>query len=423
MKAPGLTVLYTVVPGIQWYLVAMPFALIFGLVIASVQGSGTGATVTTIQGVFLAAGAAQMIQIAFGHRLPLVVGPSAILLVALLASQDYPAAAVAGALAVCGAGAVLLAAAGLTGRIRRLFSINVIIVVLLLISFTLLPTIDMLIAGNSPDTFATLVFACILITVFFVVHRLLTGPLEVFRIVAAMAAGMVLSVIAFPYHDPFSGLPVLGCCSGTLFSGLSFEPVLIAAYIPAYLGVFANDIGAIESLKPLLRPVEGEGRLAHGVAATGAANIFAGLIGSVGVVNYSLSAGVIMATGSASRRPLCVSGVLMLATACSPLFIGFLASVPTVVTGCLLLYVLASQFAAALTLAPESGAVFDYSRGLVIGLPLLLGTMVAFLPAEAAASIPAAARPLLTNGFVVGFAAVILLEHVIMRRSQDKKHA
>jgi xanthine/uracil permease len=140
-------------------------------------------------------------------------------------------------------------------------------------------------------------------------------------------------------------------------------------------------------------------------------------------VNYSLSAGVIMATGSASRRPLCVSGVLMLAPACSPLFIGFLASVPTVVTGCLLLYVLASQFAAALTLAPESGAVFDYSRGLVIGLPLLLGTMVAFLPAEAAASLPAAARPLLTNGFVVGFAAVILLEHVIMRRSREQKHS
>jgi uracil permease len=51
--------------------------------------------------------------------------------------------------------------------------------------------------------------------------------------------------------------------------------------------------------------------------------------------------------------------------------------------------------------------------GLLIGFSLMLGTMVAFLPASVTAGIPALVRPLLTNGFVVGVSAALILEHLV----------
>ena len=56
--------------------------------------------------------------------------------------------------------------------------------------------------------------------------------------------------------------------------------------------------------------------------------------------------------------------------------------------------------------------------GIVIGFPLLAGTVVSFLPAQVLTGLPAVFRPLLGNGFVVGVLTAFLLEHVIFRRRE-----
>jgi len=51
-------------------------------------------------------------------------------------------------------------------------------------------------------------------------------------------------------------------------------------------------------------------------------------------------------------------------------------------------------------------------------LPILLGTVVAFLPPDVLHTFPAVLRPVVGNGFVVGVAAALILEHGVFRRSQ-----
>jgi hypothetical protein len=46
----------------------------------------------------------------------------------------------------------------------------------------------------------------------------------------------------------------------------------------------------------------------------------------------------------------------------------------------------------------------------VIGLPILAGTVTAFLPPAALEGIPAAVRTVAGNGFVVGIVSVLLLD-------------
>lgn len=48
-----------------------------------------------------------------------------------------------------------------------------------------------------------------------------------------------------------------------------------------------------------------------------------------------------------------------------------------------------------------------------VGLPVLLGTVVAVLPSGALSCLPAAARPMLGNGFVVGVLASLAFEHLL----------
>ena len=57
---------------------------------------------------------------------------------------------------------------------------------------------------------------------------------------------------------------------------------------------------------------------------------------------------------------------------------------------------------------------------MIVGLSLMLGTLAAFLPAQVTTAIPAVVRPLVTNGFVVGITAALLLEHVIYAQTGSK---
>jgi xanthine/uracil permease len=140
-----------------------------------------------------------------------------------------------------------------------------------------------------------------------------------------------------------------------------------------------------------------------------------GFLGVIGPVNFSLSPGVIVATGCASRIVMIPTAVLLLLLSFSPAVIGFIASVPSIVIGTILIYILSSQIAAGLMVAFESIKEFQIKDGLIIGLPLMLATIIAFLPADFLYDFPSVLRPVLGNGFVVGITAAFLMEHWIFK--------
>ena len=77
-----------------------------------------------------------------------------------------------------------------------------------------------------------------------------------------------------------------------------------------------------------------------------------------------------------------------------------------------------SQVAGGLGILAPDMASFRFNTGLIIGVPVMLGTVVAFMPASVALTIPAMLRPLLMNGFVVGVAAALIMEHILLRERE-----
>ncbi|HPX11472.1 MAG TPA: solute carrier family 23 protein, partial [Syntrophales bacterium] len=113
---------------------------------------------------------------------------------------------------------------------------------------------------------------------------------------------------------------------------------------------------------------------------------------------------------------LVLSGVLLLLLSFSPAVTGIAGRIPSPVIGAVLLYITGSQIVAGLLIVFESSHALDFEEGLIIGLPVLLGTMVAFAPPDVIQSLPPSLRSVLGNGFVIGVGTSLLLEHGILRR-------
>ncbi|MBW1772720.1 MAG: xanthine permease, partial [Deltaproteobacteria bacterium] len=62
---------------------------------------------------------------------------------------------------------------------------------------------------------------------------------------------------------------------------------------------------------------------------------------------------------------------------------------------------------------------FESRDYFVVGLPVMLGTTVGILPKAFYTVIPKALQVLLSNGLIVGIVVVLLMEHVLLRKSSE----
>jgi len=410
----------TILYGLQWFAVTIPIIIVIGKITGEFHFAAIGDQMVYLQKLTFVMAVALLAQLMLGHRMPLIVGPSTILLIGIIASAGHHADTIYSSI-LCG-GLILAIASmtGLLGRLKKLFSPRVVAVVLILIAFTLAPTILNLITSSvvKAGPLAHIIYSLVLVFSMFAAHRFFTGVWKSTLIIWAMIAGSLVWFMIFPetfrtehiaYASPVSGF------FKHMTSRLSFDTGVMIAFLFCFLALFVNDLGSIQSMNELLKPSDTGGRINRGILITGLSNIMSGFLGVIGPVNFSLSPGVIVATGCASRITMLPTTVLLLLLSFSPAAIGFIASVPSIVIGAILIYILSSQIAAGLMVAFESIKEFQIKDGLVMGFPIMLATIIAFLPADFLYSFPSVLRPVLGNGFVVGITAALLMEHGIFK--------
>lgn len=416
---PPLAVLVAL--GLQWFAVSIPGFAIIGAVVGDIHGLQLGEQILYVQKTLFLSAAALAVQVLGGHRLPLVLGPSSVLLIGLIASQGFDVPTVYSSILIGGLILALVSLAGFFGRLQRLFTPRVVAVILILIALTLAPTVMGLItvAGGRASPLANLLFAMILTLFMFFLYRYLRGIWRSTLILWAMVAGTLMHVFLFPQGpviQPFFEAKPISLFFTELTTGLSVQPGVLVSFLFCFFALSINDLGSIQSMKELLNPQDMTKRIKRGITFTGLANALSGFFGVVGPVNFSLSPGVITATGCASRYTLLPAAALLFLLSFSPLLVGLMGAIPPVVVGSCLIYILSYQVAAGLMVAFQAGDRFGLENGLVIGLPVLLATIVAFLPGPVLGSFPAVLRPVLGNGFVIGVISTIILEHVIFRK-------
>lgn len=405
--------------GLQWLVLIIPPLLIIGQVVTAVHQLEAGAQIIYLQKLMLVSGALLLAQVIFGHGMPLIIGPATVLLVGILASQGSAISAIYTAIFIGGLLLSLLAFSGLFNRLQGLFTPRVVVVILILIAFTIMPTIiDLLISNeDSIPAIQNILFALISALLIFTADKYLTGIWKATLVVWVIIIGTIIYNLMFlgawPAMDPAGSAAWL---SGFNISiKMSFDPVITVSFLFCFLALSINDLGSIQSLGSMLELPDIAERSRRGISITGIGNMLAGLFGVIGSVNYSGSPGIIAATGCASRHTLIPAGIGLIILSFSPFAISLISNIPRVITGIILLYLMSLQITAALIMLNDKNAVSRVNDGIVIGFPLLTALMIAFMPLEAANSIPAVIRPILGNGFVVGVINVIILEHLIFR--------
>lgn len=417
-EKPKLTDL--IIFGLQWLAVSIPSILIIGKVVGDLHG---GSAIIYFQKLFLVTAVILIVQIYLGHKLPLVIGPASVLLIGIMASLDAGFGAINASILIGGLILAAIAGLGLFKYLQRLFTPRVIVVVLILIAFTLAPvilnlTID---GGGTVSPTHAFSFAMVFALVIFIANGLLKGALKSILALLALIFGSLAYVLIFGSVPLLSeGAPVFAI-PAEIVGPLAIPDIgVLAAFLICFLALAVNDLGSIESVGGILKADDMEGRVKRGVTVTGLGNALSGLTGVIGSVNFSLSPGVIAATKCASRYALVPTGLILIVLSLSPFALGHLGSIPGPVIGVVLAFVMASQISAGLMMGQKTAAVKTFEDGMIVGVPLLLGILVSFLPDAVASGFPAIIAPIVTNGFVVGVVTVLILEHLVYRkRSTD----
>lgn len=401
--------------GLQWFVLAVA-VVVTSLFIA--VGS-PAERVLYAQKVFALVGAATIIQALWGHRMPIVVGPAAVLLVGIitaLASQgaEVNTNKIYTAVIVGGVVVTLIAAARLLSHLQRIFTPRIVIVILMLIAVTLAPTIKNLIfpAGEEARHAFGLWFTIVGVPAMALASHRLRGVVKSIIIPLSLLVGcLIYYAIYGGFGDVFARYTESE--GSMLIPQLEFDGSMIVAFLLCYVALLINDVGSIQALGGMLSLPDTDRRCGRGVALTGVMNIIAGGLGVIGPVNYSMSPGVIASSSCASRYAIIPAGVGLIVCAFLPSLIAVLSAIPNTVIGVILLYLMGTQLAAAFNMLLSSQSVLNFDDALIIGLPVMVAMLFGAVPMDV---VPALMRPILGNGFVMGVVTVMLLEHVLLRK-------
>jgi xanthine/uracil permease len=407
--------------GLQWTAIVFPSLIIAAALAGQALQLQPAAQVRFLQLTLLLSGTFSIIQTLWGHRYPLLEGPATALLLTFLALATHGIQVIQGGLLVGGA---MLVAIGLTRALKpllRLFTPNVVGVILLLIAFTLLPHLLPGVIGVDPQhpdgNYPVFTISLALMLAIALSSRWLRG----FWQTVAMFLGIVLGTVAFAlqggvdWHQVWAA-PWLAAPNQWLAASPRFHWPALLAFALAYVAVLVNSVGSIQGIANVTDPKRLPEALHRGILVNGLAGICCGLVGIVGTVSYSMSPGVVLITRVSSRFAVSFCGVLVVGAAFIPKLAAVFTAVPAPVVGAALCVGLGGQVGAGLAIISGQQHRLTGRDYLVIGLPLVVGTLVSLLPAGFFTGMPATLQIFLGNGLIMGILMVLLLEHLLLRR-------
>lgn len=401
---------------LQWWIVIIPTVITIGLVVGKLHfGADTAAQGWYMQKLFFVLGVTLLTQILAGHKLPLVVGPASVLLIGIIATSSASIPAIYTAILIGGVLLALFSAFGLLTYFRKIFTLRVIIVIMLLIPVTLGPTLIKLIFVNDQPVLFNLFFAVLLSIALLSINHIAKGVWKSATLAIGIAAATAIYNLCGFELSPVGSSGRVSADVTTLFAGFEFDAGVILSFIFCSFALMVNEIGSIEAVGQVLKADKMEQRVRRGVGITGLANMLAGLFGVTGPIDYSSSPGIIASTRCASRFPFIPAAILLILCAFSSDLVQVLLTIPNVVMGTILLYVMINQFSAGFQMMVNTRTVIHFSDGASIGIALMVALIISFIPPELSAEIPSLIRPIIANGFVMGVFTILVMEHLVYK--------
>ena len=400
--------------GLQWLMICIP------IVLTSTFIAPAGEMVFFTQKLFVICGITIIIQVLWGHRLPLVAGPAAVLLMGVIAaaSQGHEASTIYPSMIIGGALVTLLAAVGAMKYIQKVFTPRIVVSIVVLIAFTMAKPIVGLIFADKAHAGLALVSAIVGVAIMAWANNTFKGIWKSTVVILAMILGSIFYYSATEFPKEFVSDTV---APHIFLAEYNLDAGVIISFLFCYIALLINQVGSVQSLGEMVGASNMGKSQTRGLLITGIMNMLSGVVGVQGVVDYSLSPGVVASTSCASRYSILPAAMAMVILGFFPKAVAVLLTIPQPIMGIVLLFLMATQVAAGLEVIHSSKAVLSFKDGLVLGLPIMLTVILSFAPQEAMAAIPSLLRPIIGNGFVMGIIVVLVLEHLVLRETESGK--
>lgn len=397
--------------GVQWLMICIP------VVLTSTFVAPAGQVLFFTQKLFAIMGITMIVNALWGHRLPLIAGPAAVLLMGVLAASQLggTSEAIFPSMAIGGVLITLISLSGLMSKVQRAFTPRIVAAIVLLIAFTIIKPIVGMVFSNNDHQLFSLLFAVVVVITMAVANNLLKGVWKSMVVIVAMILGSIIyyAYTGFPQSFVADTLP-----PKLFLGGVDIDAGIIIAFIFCYIALFINQMGSVQSLGDMVGADNMATRQKRGMVVQGVMNMVAGAMGVIGPVDYSLSPGIVASTSCASRYTVIPAAMLMILLAFIPDAVSVLLTIPQPVMGVVLLYLMSTQIAAGLHMIHSSSATPTFKDGLILAIPIMFTTLLSFAPQSAMYAVPALLRPIVGNGFVMGIILILLLEHLFLK---DKK--
>ena len=292
------------------------------------------------QKLFGIMGVGLFVQVLFGHKMPVVIGPASVLLIGIITSQTSQLSDIYTAVICGGALLFLISYSPWMNFLKGIFTSRIVIVILALIAFTLTPTILGLLFTGQPQPFLVLCLSLGIVFIMLLGNKFLRGVWKSSIVLWGLIIGTVCYVLIFGVQGIAMANSDGVTDSGFLLSGLSFNPGIFLSFLFCYIALFINELGSVQSVGTAINVDHLDRRTKMGLRITGLMNILSGGMGVVGPVDYSMSPGVIMSTGCASRYTLLPAAGLLVLCAFFPGVVSMFAAIPRPVMGIILLYLM-----------------------------------------------------------------------------------
>lgn len=417
------------VHGIQWAVFMLTNVIAVPVVVGAAFHMSPAEISGFMERMLFVTGAATLIQIFIGHRLQVVEGAAGmwwaifILLGTMTApgDQGHLLRQLEMGLIISGIFMAVLGFLPIVEKIRHLFTPIVTGVYLILLVSQLSGAffksmLGITAAGHLNGKIALVCFIEVLIIL--VISLKAHGILRSMGPLLGIAAGWGLFHFLGLVHGGESYKPSEWFKLPQLFvwGTPEFDLGIVLTSVLTSIVLISNVIASILvvglTLEKEIKPKQYQkGMLGNGV------NLFvSGLFSVVGVVPLSISAGFMSTTGIKKMKPLIIGAVLIMAAGFFPYIGGFLATLPMEVAYASLFVPFAQMMG--FGIRDLMGIVPSPRNLLVIGISLMFGIGMMFLPPEGFAEIAPWLRNILTNGLLVGLILCLLLEHVIFREKK-----
>ncbi|MFC7395231.1 purine/pyrimidine permease [Scopulibacillus cellulosilyticus] len=420
----------------QWLIFFFVNSVAIPIVVGGIFHLSATEVTHLMQRTFLVVGLSTFLQGWIGHRMPIMDGPAGTWLGVFVIMGNMAVhkghsfsdtlQILEGGMIIAGLMLFILGITGMIKRILTLFTPLVTGVFLFLLSIQLSGVflkgmMNVNDISGKPDVIAFIIaFGVFLIIVGLSFWG--RGWLRTFSLLIGISAGWLVFYLVgkgspSPVSKEWIRIPeIFAWGYPRLDSGMALSALILAFML------VSNLVSNISAMGNVLSDGETKKKDFNRASSfAGITQILCSLFSVVGIVPLNSSVGYVRMTGQRCLRPFLIASIFLTGIALIPAIINFLSLLPAPIANAAMLATFVQSVGVALLSITKER--LDERRLTILGLTLLFGIGVMFLPPAVFQGLPSIIQYVCGNGLLVGTMIVIIMEQVwVKKKEKPVKH-